>query len=344
MAVHKKYDRNVLGRGLDNIGNGKGKGLDALINTKDIEIEGTSNLSEIAIDKIASNPNQPRREFDEEALQELANSIREVGIITPITLRQMADGTYQIIAGERRWRASKMAGLTAIPAYIRTVEDENVMEMALVENIQREDLNAIEIALAYQHLADTSGMTQEKISERVGKSRTAVTNYMRLLKLPAQIQMALKNREMDMGHARALLALDSPSAQIKMFKDVQKNGYSVRDEEEIACLVRAQRISEAALSQTLPVIKAGMTEKEVMAELVYRMLKNGSDIQTAKKSSAAPSRLPEEFNTLRKQLSDLFQTKVQMSYSPKGKGRISIAFNNEEELEHIMNIIDKIKN
>ncbi len=309
MAVHKKYDRNVLGRGLDNIGNGKGKGLDALINTKDIEIEGTSNLSEIAIDKIASNPNQPRREFDEEALQELANSIREVGIITPITLRQMDDGTYQIIAGERRWRASKMAGLTAIPAYIRTVEDENVMEMALVENIQREDLNAIEIALAYQHLADTSGMTQEKISERVGKSRTAVTNYMRLLKLPAQIQMALKNREMDMGHARALLALDSPSAQIKMFKDVQKNGYSVRKVEEMV-----------------------------------QMLKNGSDIQTAKKSSAAPSRLPEEFNTLRKQLADLFQTKVQMSYSPKGKGRISIAFNNEEELEHIMNIIDKIKN
>ena len=309
MAVHKKYDRNVLGRGLDNIGNGKGKGLDALINTKDIEIEGTSNLSEIAIDKIASNPNQPRREFDEEALQELANSIREVGIITPITLRQMADGTYQIIAGERRWRASKMAGLTAIPAYIRTVEDENVMEMALVENIQREDLNAIEIALAYQHLADTSGMTQEKISERVGKSRTAVTNYMRLLKLPAQIQMALKNREMDMGHARALLALDSPSAQIKMFKDVQKNGYSVRKVEEMV-----------------------------------QMLKNGSDIQAAKKSSAAPSRLPEEFNTLRKQLADLFQTKVQMSYSPKGKGRISIAFNNEEELEHIMNIIDKIKN
>ncbi|MBR2290693.1 MAG: ParB/RepB/Spo0J family partition protein [Prevotella sp.] len=309
MAVHKKYDRNVLGRGLDNIGNGKGKGLDALINTKDIEIEGTSNLSEIAIDKIASNPNQPRREFDEEALQELAASIREVGIITPITLRQMADGTYQIIAGERRWRASKMAGLTAIPAYIRTVEDENVMEMALVENIQREDLNAIEIALAYQHLADTSGMTQEKISERVGKSRTAVTNYMRLLKLPAQIQMALKNREMDMGHARALLALDSPSAQIKMFKDVQKNGYSVRKVEEMV-----------------------------------QMLKNGSDIQTAKKSSAAPSRLPEEFNTLRKQLADLFQTKVQMSYSPKGKGRISIAFNNEEELEHIMNIIDKIKN
>lgn len=308
MAVHKKYDRNVLGRGLDNIGNGKGKGLDALIDTRDIETEGTSNLNEIAIEKIFANPNQPRREFDEEALQELANSIREVGIITPITLRQMSDGNYQIIAGERRWRASKRAGLTAIPAYIRTVEDENVMEMALVENIQREDLNAIEIALAYQHLADIGGMTQEKISERVGKSRAAVTNYMRLLKLPAQIQMALKNHEMDMGHARALLALDSPSAQIKMFKDVQKNGYSVRKVEEMV-----------------------------------QQLKNGEDLQNVKKAAATPARLPEEFNTLRKRLADLFQAKVQMSYSPKGKGRISIAFNNAEELEHIMNTIDKIR-
>ena len=148
MAVHKKYDRNVLGRGLDSIGDGKGKGLDALINTKDVETEGSSNLNEIAIEKIISNPNQPRREFDEEALTDLTNSIREIGIITPITLRQTTDGKYQIIAGERRWRAAKAAGLTTIPAYIRTVEDEGVMEMALVENIQREDLNAIEIALA----------------------------------------------------------------------------------------------------------------------------------------------------------------------------------------------------
>lgn len=308
MAVRKKYDRSVLGRGLDSIGDGKGKGLDALINTKDIETEGTSNLSEIAIEKITPNPNQPRREFDEEALQELANSIREVGIITPITLRQTTDGSYQIIAGERRWRASKMAGLTSIPAYIRTVEDDNVMEMALVENIQREDLNAIEIALAYQHLADTSGMTQEKISERVGKSRTAVTNYMRLLKLPAQIQMALKNHEVDMGHARALLAIDSPSAQIKMFKDLQKNGYSVRKLEEMV-----------------------------------QLLKKGNDLQTAKKIAAPKPALPEEFNLLRRQLSELFQTKVQMTCSPKGRGHINICFNNEEELEYIMNLIDKIK-
>jgi len=309
MAVHKKYDRSVLGRGLDNISDGTGLGLDALINTKDIDIQGTSNLNEIPLDIIFPNPNQPRHEFDEAALNELAASIREIGIITPITLRQTADGNYQIVAGERRWRASKMAGLTSIPAYIRTVDDGDVMEMALIENIQREDLNAIEIALAYQHLADTTGMTQEKISERVGKSRTAITNYMRLLKLPAPIQMAVKNKEMDMGHARALLAIDSPSAQLKLFRDIQKNNYSVRKVEELV-----------------------------------QMMKSGEDIQSAKKSVAAKQRLPEEFNVLRKRLEGLFQTKVQMSYSSKGKGRISISFANEEELEKIMNTIDKINN
>jgi ParB family chromosome partitioning protein len=309
MAVHKKYDRNVLGRGLDNIGNGKGKGLDALINSKDVETEGSSNLSEIAIDKIMSNPNQPRREFDQEALTELSNSIREIGIITPITLRQLGDGKYQIIAGERRWRAAKAAGLTTIPAYIRTVEDEGVMEMALVENIQREDLNAIEIALAYQHMADTIGMTQERISERVGKSRTSVTNFMRLLKLPAQIQMALKNHEIDMGHARALLAIESPSAQIKLFKDIQKNNFSVRKVEELV-----------------------------------KIIKDGADLQTAKKAADQKARLPEEFNALRKRLTNLFQAKIQMTYSPKGKGKITIGFDSPDELEHIMNTFDKISN
>ena len=309
MAVRKKYDRNVLGRGLDNIGDGKGKGLDALINTKDVETEGSSNLNEIAIEKIMSNPNQPRREFDEEALEELANSIREIGIITPITLRQMSDGKYQIIAGERRWRAAKTAGLTSIPAYIRTVEDEGVMEMALVENIQREDLNAIEIALAYQHMADAIGMTQERISERVGKSRTSVTNFLRLLKLPAQIQMALKNHEIDLGHARALLALESPSAQIKLFKDIQKNNYSVRKVEELV-----------------------------------KIIKDGADLPTAKKTAEQKARLPEEFNALRKRLTDLFQTKIQMTYNPKGKGKITIGFENPDELERIMNTFDKISN
>ena len=306
MAVHKKYKKNVLGRGLDDIGSGRG--LDALIDTGDVRTQGSSNLSEIALDQIEPNPNQPRREFDEEALRELASSIREIGIIQPITLRQTAGGKYQIVAGERRWRASQLAGLKAIPAYIRTVEDEGVMEMALVENIQREDLNAIEIALAYEHLAETTGLTQEKISERVGKSRAAVTNYMRLLKLPAQVQMALKNKVIDMGHARALLALDSPSMQIKLFKEIEKNGYSVRKVEEMV-----------------------------------QMLKSGEDVATARKRIAAKAQLPEEFNVLKNRLADFFKTKVQMTCSPKGKGKISISFDNEEQLEQIMHALDGAK-
>ena len=306
MAVRKKYaGSSVLGRGLDEIGSGRG--LDALIDTTEVKTEGSSNLNEIAISQIEPNPNQPRREFDEEAMQELANSIREIGIIQPVTLRQVADGRYQIIAGERRWRASQLAGLTTIPAYIRTVEDENVMEMALVENIQREDLNAIEIALAYQHLAETTGMTQARISERVGKSRAAVTNYLRLLKLPAQVQMALKDRDIDMGHARALLSLDSPSMQIKLFKEVQKQGYSVRKVEELV-----------------------------------QQLKNGEDVLGGKKHAAgAKSQLSQEYDMLRQRLSDFFQAKVQMTCSPKGKGKISISFANEEELERIMNVLDR---
>ena len=185
MAVHKKISKNDLGRGLDDIE--RGKALDALIDTNGVRTQGTSTLNEIPLDQIEPNPNQPRREFDSEALQELANSIREIGIIQPITLRQTDEHRFQLIAGERRWRASQLAGLEAIPAYIRTIKDENVMEMALVENIQREDLNAIEIALAYEHLLEADGMTQEKVSERVGKSRTAITNYLRLLRLPAQV-------------------------------------------------------------------------------------------------------------------------------------------------------------
>lgn len=309
MAVHKKYAKNTfaLGRGLDDINNGRG--LDALIDTSDVRTQGSSNLNEIPIGQIEPNPDQPRREFDPTAMQELAASIQTMGIIAPITLRQVAPDRYQIIAGERRWRASQMAGLSAIPAYIRTVEDENVMELALVENIQREDLNAIEIALAYEHLAETTGMTQEKISERVGKSRTAVTNYMRLLKLPAQIQMALKNHEIDMGHARALLSVDSPSMQLKLFREVQKNQYSVRKVEEMV-----------------------------------QLLKSGEDVQTVNKKISSRAQLPQEFFVLKKRLSELFQAKVQMTCSPKGKGKISIPFANEEELERIMNMIDRMRN
>ena len=308
MAVKKKFTnkKTALGRGLDDIEGGKG--LDALIDTTGVKTQGSSTINEVPIDQIDANPNQPRREFDETALQELAESIRQIGIIQPITLRQMADGRYQIIAGERRWRASQLAKLASIPAYIRTIADENVMEMALVENIQREDLNDIEIALAFQHLLEGDGMTQDKVAKRVGKSRTSVTNFLRLLKLPAQVQMALQKKEIDMGHARALLAIDSPSLQIKLFKEIQKNGYSVRKVEELS-----------------------------------QRLKNGEDIESSKKKIVAKTRLPEEFNVLKKRLSSFFNTKVQMTCSAKGKGKISIPFADEEELERIMLVFDGLR-
>ena len=295
MAVHKKY--NALGRGLD-----------ALISTEAVRTQGSSTINEISVDQIEPNADQPRTLFNEEALQELANSIREIGIIQPITLRQVSDNRFQIIAGERRWRASKIAGLKTVPAYIRTIKDENVMEMALVENIQREDLNPVEIALAYEHLLENTGMTQEKVSERVGKSRAAVTNYLRLLKLPAQVQMSLQKKEVDMGHARALLALDSPSLQLKVFKEILKNGWPVRKVEE-----------------------------------VVQQLKNGDDIDTGKKKIQAKTKLPEEFTVLKERLSLFLDTKVQLTCSNKGKGKISIPFNNEEDLERIMSVFDKLK-
>lgn len=294
MAVRKKY--NALGRGLD-----------ALISTEDVKTQGSSTINEIPIDQIEANPNQPRREFEETALQELAQSISEIGIVVPITLRQTGEKKYQIIAGERRWRASQIVGLKSLPAYIRTIKDEEVMEMALVENIQREDLNDIEIALAYEHLMETSGMTQEKVSKRVGKSRTAVTNYLRLLKLPAQVQMALQNKEISMGHARALLSLESPAQQIKLFKEIQKNDYSVRKVEELV-----------------------------------KTVKNAEE-PSAPTNHSGNKPLPEEFNVLRNRLSDFFHTKVDMSCSAKGKGKISISFSSEEELERIINMFDKLK-
>ena len=275
MAVHKKYNRNAKVSAL-------GRGLDALISTETVSAQGSSTINEVPIDQIEANPDQPRREFDSVALEELANSIKQLGLVQPITVRQLAEHKFQIIAGERRWRASQLAGLTAIPAYIRTIKDENVMELALVENIQREDLNAIEIALAYEHLQEKSGLTQEKVAARVGKSRVAVTNYLRLLKLPAQVQMALQKKEIDMGHARALLSLNSPSQQIKLFHEIQKNAFSVRKVEELC-----------------------------------QQLNNGEDIQTAKKKIAAKSKLPDEFNLLKKRLSDFFNTKLQMTYGAK---------------------------
>ena len=296
MAIRKKYP--ALGRGLD-----------ALIDTEEVKTEGSSNICEVDMDLIHPNPDQPRREFDDDSLQELAGSIRQVGIITPITLRDMGDGTYVIIAGECRWRASQKVGLQRIPAYIRTVDDENMMEMALIENIQRQDLTALEISLAYQHLIEQYGMTQEQLSDRVGKNRATVTNYLRLLKLPAAIQMGLKNRDIEMGHARALLALDDPTAQMKLFDEIKRLKLSVRKVEE----------------------------------MVKELSEGGSVKSSTGRIRQKGSNLGAEYNVLKESLSRYFQTRVQLTCSDKGKGKISISFSNEQELERIVELFDQLK-
>ena len=275
--------------------NALGRGLDALLSMDEVQTEGSSSINEIELDKISVNPNQPRRDFDPVAMQELADSIAEIGIIQPITLRQMGNDEYQIIAGERRFRASQLAGLSTIPAYIRTADDENVMEMALIEN---------------QHLIEQYGLTQERLSERVGKKRTTVANYLRLLKLPAPIQIGLQNKQIDMGHARALLTLDDPKLQVKVYEEILQHNYSVRKVEEI---VKALSEGEA--------VKSG-----------------------GRKLAPKQAKLPEEFNVLKQQLSGFFNAKVQLTCSEKGKGKISIPFNNEEELERIIGIFDTLKN
>ena len=284
-----------------------GRGLDALISTDAVRTSGSSSIGEIEIDKIFANPNQPRRDFNEEALQELAESIKELGVIQPITLRKMEDETYQIIAGERRFRASQLAGKTTIPAYIVKADDEDTMEMALIENIQREDLNALEIALAYQQLIEQHNLSQEQLSKRIGKGRATIANFLRLLKLPAVIQVALKEKKIDMGHAKALLSLDSHSEQIALFNDIVKNGYSVREVEEMV-----------------------------------RRIKDGTEPKDATEKKGTDKKQDAVFHQLKKQLTNFFQTPVQMTCSAKGSGKISIKFKNEKELERIISIFDRL--
>ena len=259
--------------------------------------------------KIQPNPEQPRSVFEEEALEELATSIRSLGVIQPITLKELEPEKYLIISGERRYRAAQKAGLTCIPAYIRTAEDENIVEMALIENIQREDLNAIEIALAYQRLIENYGLTQEKLSERIGKKRTTIANYLRLLKLPAEIQMGLKDKRIDMGHARALISVEDPEVQLAFYEQILSDGLSVRQVEEMV-----------------------------------RSVANG-EMQNLKKNGSKSSKeaLPEEFNLLREHLSSFFQTKVQLVCNKKGKGKITIPFASEEELEKLISLLDTLK-
>ena len=285
---------------------GLGRGLGALIEMETVTTSGSSSISEVDITKIQANPDQPRTYFDEEALQELATSIKEVGIIQPITLRQVSSDTYQIIAGERRYRASKIAGLTKIPAYVKTVDDEAVMEMALVENIQREDLNAIEIALSYQKLIEISGYTQETMSVRVGKKRSTIANYLRLLKLPAEIQLGITNKKIDMGHARALVTISDASVMLQVYEKIVKEGLSVRKVEELV---------------------KNLQSLEVEGE---------------QKVTKSTPRLPAEYTALSKRLSDFLHVSVKIERNENGKGKIILPFRSDEELEGLMDVFDKM--
>ena len=290
--------------------NALGRGLDSLISMDDVPARGSSAINDIELSQISPNPDQPRTTFDEDALDELATSIKELGIIQPLSLRKMGPNSYQIIAGERRYRAALRAGLTSVPAYIRTVNDTELTEMALIENIQREDLNAIEIALTFKKLIDQYNLTQERLSERIGKKRATIANFLRLLKLPAEVQLGLRDKRVDMGHARALLSIEKPSLQLKLYNEIIKNGLSVRKVEELA---RAYNKAEENELEAVP------TKSPV------------------KKYSSS------DFDILKKHLSTAFKTPVQFSCDNNGKGKITFTFKNEDELERLITIFDAVK-
>jgi len=283
--------------------NALGRGLDSLISLGDIRTDGSSAISDIEISRISPNPDQPRRSFDEESLEELAASIRELGVVQPLTLRLSDDGDYQIIAGERRWRAARLAGLGSVPAYVRTVSDSEMTEMALIENIQREDLNAIEVALGFKKLIDSYNLTQERLSERLGKKRATIANHLRLLRLPAEIQLGLRDRKLDMGHARAILAIDDPKIQLKVYKRILKEGLSVRAVEEIGRKIASGETSDPKEKQNAPA---------------------------------------DAYKDLAGDLSKCFSTPVKISRSASGKGSIAFKFDNDDELARLVQTFEQL--
>lgn len=306
-----KRNKQPLGRGLNSLLGGADVSKETLL--APLEHDGARSIAALPLALIDTNPDQPRRQFDEERLEELATSIKYLGLIQPITVQPRSGGRYMLVSGERRYRAAQMAGLDSLPVYIRQGEGEQVLEMALVENIQREDLNAIEIALAYQQLAEAYHLTHEQLAERVGKKRATVSNYLRLLRLPAQIQLGLSERLLEIGHAKALLQIDDPERQMELYQLTIQESLSVRDVEELARAIKEGGPSEQAPSSVL--------------------------------SPASPSRSrqPEEYQALEKHLGQVFGAKVALKCNPQGKGRISIPFAGEEELERIILLLERIQ-
>lgn len=293
--------------------NALGRGLSALIDdTPSSAIERRMvntapvvSLNDIELDNIVPNPLQPRQNFDDEALNELASSIKALGVIQPVTVREIESGKYQLISGERRFRASIRAGLTRIPAYIRKANDTELLEMALVENVQREDLDSIEVAITYQRLMDECNLTQENLSERVGKKRATVANYVRLLRLPAEIQSAIREKKISFGHARTLLGLDDPMSQINVFQKIINEDLSVRKVED---MIREMHQPKLIVEKIEPVKKEKEDDEEVLKK--YEEVKNT--------------------------FTGFFSTKVDFTKNDNGSGKIVIAFKNEEELSKIL--------
>ena len=287
--------------------NALGRGLGALIDGVEKEVleRIVEANKDISIDSIDGNPFQPRTSFDETALEELAGSIRKLGIVQPLTVRESGNGRYQLIAGERRLRAARLAGLSHVPAYIRTADDQAMLELALVENIQREDLDAVEVAISFQRLIEECKLTQEQLSERVGKQRSTVANYLRLLKLPAEIQLGIKNKNLMMGHARTLINIEDPKKQINVYYKIIDGDLSVRQAEELVRQLQTDNI------------------------------KDPSKIERKRK-------LNQDFVQLSEHLDRIFSTKVNFRINELGKGKIVIPFENPEEMERILGVFDRL--
>jgi ParB family chromosome partitioning protein len=297
-----------------------GKGIRALLTN--IEERGTAptgqelrELSretlEVPVDAIEANPYQPRTDFDQQALEELAQSIRTHGIIQPLTLRRLHEGKYQLIAGERRWRAAQMAGLKSVPAYIRLADDQGMLEMAIVENIQRADLNAMEMAFSLQRLIDECKLTHEELSSRVGKQRSTVSNFLRLLKLPPQVQDALRKEQISMGHAKSIAGLDDISSQLMVLGEIISKDLSVRDTEKLVARYQDNKSTSSPKSTS-----------------------SGNKPASSKKSA--------DILQIEQQLRSLLGVKVEMQYQENGSGQIRIPFKSDKELNYILDLLEEL--
>lgn len=289
--------------------NALGRGLGALIDGVEKEVleRKVEPNMDISLDSIDGNPFQPRTHFDDQALEELAASIKKLGIVQPLTVREASDGRYQLIAGERRLRAARLAGLTHVPAYIRTADDQAMLELALVENIQREDLDAIEVAISFQRLIEECKLTQEQLSDRVGKQRSTIANYLRLLRLPAEIQVGIRNKHVMMGHARTLVNVENPKTQMNVYYRIIDGDLSVRQAEELVRLLQTEKIKDP-------------TKRE------------------------RRKKLNEDFLQLSEHLNRIFSTKINFRINEQGKGKIVIPFENPEEMERILGVFDRLNN